>query len=126
MPRRATSATALIVNFFITASLDAAKQALDTAKAIITAREGVAGTLPLSGDSTKMPRRRRERRALQGGLPGVTAAPATTGAATVAGVGPTAMTPAAPRRRRGRAANAVRTGEAPGVTELPPQVPAEE
>lgn len=117
MPRRSTSATALIVNFFITASLDAAKQALETAKAIITAREGVAGTLPLSGDSTKTPRRRRERRALQGGLPGTTAATTPSGPAT----GLSAVAPAVPRRRRGRAASATVP-----VQPLPPQVPAEE
>lgn len=120
MPRRSTSATTLIVSYFMTATLDAARQALETGKAIVAAREGAAGTLPLSGDGTKAPRRRRERRSLQVGLPGATAATATETA-----VGPAAVVPAVPRRRRGRGAGAVPAAPVT-VPELPPQVAAEE
>ena len=106
MPRRSTSPTMLIVNFFMSAPLAEAKQALDTAKAIVASREAaglVQPALPGAAQPAK-PRRRRERKPRQEALP-----------AAQTGSGPVGVVPAAgeapkPRRaRRGR----------PGVTTTP-------
>ena len=116
MPRRTNSPTMLIVNFFMNAPVAEAKQALDTAKAIVASREAAGLVQP----NLPKPRKRRERRPRQEALPGATAA--TT--ATTAAPGPVAV-PDAPkqRRRRGAGARPAVADTAASATALPP-VPA--
>lgn len=103
MPRRSTSPTMLIVNFFMSAALPEAKQALDTAKAIVASREAAGlqqPSLPAAGAAT--PRRRRGRKPRQAALPDGGAG--VIGAIAPAGADGPAATAPKPRRRRGRPA----------------------
>lgn len=97
MPRRTSSPTMMIVNFFMTAPLAEVKQALDTAKAIVSSREA-AGLVQPSLPAAAAPRRRRGRnKPKQQDLP-VPGSPA----ATAGTAGPVAVPDAPkPRRRRG-------------------------
>lgn len=96
MPRRTTSPTMLIVNFFMSAPIAEAKQALDTAKAIVASREAAGLVQP----SLPKPRKRRERKPKQADLPVPGSPVATAGTA-----GPVAV-PEPPKTRRRRGAGA--------------------
>lgn len=116
MPRRTSSPTMLIVNFFMNASVAEAKQALDTAKAIVASREA-AGLQQASLPAAPKTRKRRERKPRQEALPGATAA---TMAATGT-TGPVAVPEAPkPRRRRGAGQRPAVADTAASATPLPP------
>jgi hypothetical protein len=104
----------LIVNFFMNASVAEAKQALDTAKAIVASREA-AGLQQASLPAAPKPRRRRERKPKQEALPGATAT--TTPAAGT--TGPVAV-PDAPKPRRRRGGRPAVADTAASATPLPP------
>jgi len=97
MPRRAKSPTLMIVNYFMSAGLSEAKQALDTAKAIVSSREAAGLQQPNLPVAPKTRRRRGPNKPKQGDLPVPGSPAATTGTA-----GPVAVPDAPkPRRRRG-------------------------
>lgn len=92
MPRRTTSPTMLIVNYFLSTPIAEAKQALDTARAIVSTREAAGLQQPVL--PTAQPAKpRRARRPRQASLPVEGATAAAVPAGDVA---------ARPRRRRGR------------------------
>lgn len=112
MPRRTKSPTTLVVNFFMTAAVSDARQALEIARAIVDAR-AVAG----GNGAAPRARRGRRRQEVEPPLPGMTAvssAPATA--------------PAAPaRRRRGPGRATIAAASEASVSTLPPQLaPGEE
>lgn len=99
MPRRTSSPTMMIVQFFMSAPLAEAQQALDTARAILSARAAGGLQQPsLPATSPAVPRARRGRKAKQAALPETTAG-TTTG--MTAAPGPVAVPDPKPRRRRG-------------------------
>lgn len=123
MPRRTSSPTMLIVNFFMSAPVAEAKQALDTAKAIVSSREAAGLVQPSLPNAPKPRKRRGANKPKQADLP-VPGSPAATAGSTT---GPVAVPDAPkPRRRRGAGARpAVADTAAAATAAAPlPAVPA--